>query len=192
MSLRWLPNAISFFRIALIAPVVLFIGSGRYMEALILFVVAGLSDGLDGLLARRFDWHTRLGALLDPIADKFLTAATFLTLAYTGQIPVWLAAVVVVRDLVIIGGATAYNYLIAPVEGEPTLISKINTALEILFVVTVLSQAAFGWPGATTVTVLGAGRAGDGGRQRFRLRAGLVTARAQCPARRWGSGCVRN
>lgn len=94
--------------------------------------------------------------MLDPIADKFLIAATYATLAYAGQIPVWLAAMVVLRDLVIIGGATAYNFLIAPVQGEPTRISKVNTALELTFVVAVLSLAAFGWPNETVVTVLGA------------------------------------
>ena len=157
MSLRWLPNAISLVRIALIVPIVLLIEEGRSAEALALFFVAGFSDGLDGFLARRFDWHTRLGGLLDPIADKLLIACAYVTLAYTAQIPVWLAAVVVLRDLVIIGGATAYNFLIGPLEGEPTRISKLNTALELLLVVAVLSRSAFDWPTAIAITVLGAG-----------------------------------
>lgn len=157
MSLHWLPNAISLFRIALIVPVVLFIEDGRYAEALLLFFLAGFSDGLDGFLAKRFGWHTRLGALLDPIADKLLIAGTYLTLAHIGQIPVWLAGVVVLRDVIIIGGATAYNILIAPVQGEPTRISKLNTALELLFVVSVLCRAAFAWPQPIVVTMLGAG-----------------------------------
>ena len=157
MSLRWLPNTISLFRIALIIPIVLLIEEGRPAEALLLFFIAGFSDGLDGFLAKRFDWHTRLGALLDPIADKFLVAGTYITLAYVEQIPSWLAAVVVLRDVVIIGGATAYNILIAPVQGEPTRISKLNTALELLFVVIVLCRAAFGWPAQIVVTILGAG-----------------------------------
>lgn len=157
MTLRWLPNAISFFRIALIAPVIYSILDERYVVALALFFVAGFSDGVDGFLAKRFDWHTRLGALLDPIADKLLTASSYVTLALVGQIPVWLASVVVLRDLVIIGGATAYNFLIAPVQGEPTRISKINTALELTFVVCVLSGAGLSWPNATVITVLGAG-----------------------------------
>ncbi len=157
MSLRWLPNAISLFRIALIVPVVLFIEDGRYALALALFFVAGFSDGLDGYLAKRFAWHTRLGALLDPVADKLLIAATYVTLAYAGHMPIWLASIVVLRDLVIIGGAAAYNFLIAPVEGQPTRVSKLNTALELLFVVGVLGRAAFGWPDSLTITVLGAG-----------------------------------
>ena len=157
MSLRWLPNAISLFRIALIVPVVLFIDDGRFTEALALFAVAGFSDGLDGFLAKRFGWHTRLGALLDPVADKLLIAATYVTLAYTDQIPVWLTAIVVLRDLVIIGGAAAYNFFIAPVQGEPTRISKLNTALELLFVVCVLGHAAISWPDPLVITLLGAG-----------------------------------
>ena len=156
MSLRWLPNAISLLRIALIAPILLSILRGDYGWALALFLVAGFSDGVDGYLAKRFDWHTRIGALLDPIADKLLMAGTFATLAYTGHIPVWLAAIVIARDVIIIGGATAYNFLIKPVQGEPTRISKLNTALELLFLVSVLGHAGFGWPDEITTTVLGA------------------------------------
>jgi cardiolipin synthase len=156
MSLRWLPNAISLFRIALVVPILLLIVEGRYEVALILFFVAGFSDGVDGYLAKRFDWHTRLGALLDPIADKLLVAGTFLILVYTDHVPVWLAAIVILRDVVIVGGAAAYNFLVGPVEGEPTRISKLNTALELLFVLFVLSRAAFGWPADISITVLGA------------------------------------
>ncbi len=156
MSFRWLPNAISLLRIALVAPILLFIVDGQYGYALALCFVAGFSDGVDGYLAKRFDWHTRIGALLDPIADKLLVAGTFMALVYTGHIPLWLAALVIVRDVVIVGGATAYNFLIRPVEGEPTRISKLNTALQLLFLVFVLSRAAFGWPDQITITVLGA------------------------------------
>jgi cardiolipin synthase len=156
MNLRWLPNAISMLRIALIAPILWSIAHNRFEEALILFFIAGFSDGLDGYLAKRFNWHTRVGALLDPIADKLLVAGTFITLVYTGHAPFWLAAIVVLRDLVIIGGATAYNFLIGPVEGEPTRISKLNTALELLFILFALSRAGFSWPAEITITLLGA------------------------------------
>jgi len=156
MSLRWLPNAISLFRIALVVPILLLIVEERYDVALILFFVAGFSDGLDGYLAKRFDWHTRLGALLDPIADKLLVAGTFVILVYTDHIPVWLAVIVILRDVIIVGGAAAYNFLVGPVEGEPTRISKLNTALELLFVLFVLSHAAFGWPADISITVIGA------------------------------------
>ena len=156
MSFRWLPNAISLLRIALVAPILLLIIRGSFGWALILFFVAGFSDGIDGYLAKRFDWHTRLGALLDPIADKLLVAGTFVTLAYMQHIPVWLAAIVIARDVIIIGGATAYNFLIKPVQGEPTRISKLNTALELLFLLSVLGRAGFDWPDEITTTVLGA------------------------------------
>ena len=74
MSLRWLPNAISLLRIALVIPILLLIINARYGSALALCFVAGFSDGVDGYLAKRFDWRTRIGALLDPIADKLLVA----------------------------------------------------------------------------------------------------------------------
>jgi cardiolipin synthase len=156
MSLRWLPNAISLLRIALVAPILLFIVGGRFELALILFFVAGFSDGVDGYLAKRFNWHTRLGALLDPIADKVLVAGTFLILVYTGHAPVWLTAIVILRDVIIVGGAAAYSFFVGPIEGEPTRISKLNTALELLFILFVLSRAAFGWPAEITITVVGA------------------------------------
>lgn len=157
MSLRWLPNAISLMRIALVLPVVVLMLEGHFEQAIVLFFIAGFSDGLDGYLAKRFDWHTRLGGILDPVADKLLVASAFITLVYTGHVPVWLAALVVLRDVIIVGGATAYNFLVGPVEGEPTRISKLNTALELLYVLLVLSRAAFAWPPQAAVTVLGAG-----------------------------------
>jgi cardiolipin synthase len=157
MSLRWLPNAISLLRIALVVPIVWLMLDGRFEQAIVLFFIAGFSDGLDGWLAKHYGWHTRLGGILDPVADKLLVASAFITLVCTGHVPVWLAALVVLRDVVIVGGATAYNFLIGPVEGEPTRISKLNTALELLYVLFVLSRAAFSWPPEAVVTVLGAG-----------------------------------
>lgn len=156
MSLSWLPNAISILRIALIAPILILILKGSFAWALALFCLAGFSDGLDGYLAKRFSWHTRLGALLDPIADKLLVAGLFITLAYTQDIPVWLAAVVIVRDVVIVTGAMVYNFFVRPVEGEPSRVSKLNTALQLLFLLFVISRAGFGWPEPIALTVLGA------------------------------------
>jgi cardiolipin synthase len=156
MSLNWLPNAISILRIALVAPILMLIIQGSFGWALALFWLAGFSDGVDGYLAKRFSWHTRLGALLDPIADKLLVAGLFITLAYTGDIPVWLAATVILRDVVIVVGATAYNFLVRPVQGEPTRVSKLNTALQLLFLLFVISRAGFGWPEEITLTILGA------------------------------------
>lgn len=156
MSLSWIPNAISLLRIALVVPILTLMLRGEYGWALALFFFAGFSDGLDGFLAVRFDWKTRLGGLLDPVADKLLVAGMFITLAWVGLAPAWLAALVVLRDIVIFGGAVAYNFLIEPVEGEPTRISKLNTVLELLFLLFVISHAAFGWPDPIATTVLGA------------------------------------
>lgn len=156
MSLSWLPNAVSLLRIGLVVPILLLILRGDYAWALLLFFAAGFSDGVDGYLAKRFDWHTRLGALLDPVADKLLVAGTFITLACMNVIPVWLASAVILRDVVIVGGAIAYNFMVGPVEGEPTRISKLNTALQLLFLSLVLCRAGFDWPDRISITVLGA------------------------------------
>lgn len=156
MSLRWLPNAISLLRILLVAPILLLILHDKFAWALALFFVAGFSDGIDGYLANRYGWHTRLGALLDPVADKLLVAGTFITLTFMQLIPVWLTVIVILRDVVIVGGAAAYNFIVRPVQGEPTRISKLNTALQLLFLLFVLSRAGFGWPQEISITVLGA------------------------------------
>mgnify|MGYP002622233547 CR=1 FL=1 len=157
MSLRWLPNAISILRIALIPPILYLVVQRDFEPALVLFVLAAASDGIDGWLAKRYGWFTRLGALLDPIADKLLIAGLFVVLTAGGYLPLWLAVLVILRDVVIVGGATAYNFLVRPVEGEPTRISKLNTAFELLLVLFVLSRAALGWPPDISITVLGAG-----------------------------------
>ncbi len=177
MTFSWLPNAISLLRIALVAPILLLILQGDFGWALALFVIAGFSDGLDGYLAVRFGWATRLGGLLDPAADKLLITGMFITLAVTQHIPVWLAAIVILRDLVIVGGAMAYNFLVKPVPGEPTRISKLNTALQMLFVLFVLSRAGFDWPDKITITVLGASILDHGSDQWCRLRLVLVATR---------------
>lgn len=144
-------------RIVLVGPILWLIVAGHYPAALLLFLFAGVTDVVDGYLAKQFGWRTRLGALLDPIADKLLIAGLFVTLVYTGDIPFWLAAVVIIRDAVIIAGATFYHFLIGPVDGEPTRVSKLNTALELLFVLLVLGRAAFDWPPLASITVVGAG-----------------------------------
>lgn len=156
MSLHWLPNAISVLRIVLVVPILYLITLHQYSLALLLFFVAGISDGLDGLLARTFNWRSRAGALLDPLADKLMMAGSFAALWFTGLLPLWLALLVIARDLLIVVGAIFYNFLIKPVEGEPTRISKLNTAFELLLVFSVLARAAYGWPDPVVVVVLGA------------------------------------
>ena len=142
MKARHIPNLICVFRILLVMPVVLSLLHADYLLALLLFALAGASDGLDGFLARRFDWRSRLGAIVDPLADKLLMLCSYSTLAYLGLLPLWLVALVLGRDLVIVLGALAYHRLRGGVEMAPTGISKLNTLLQILLVVAVMAQAA--------------------------------------------------
>ncbi len=140
-SARDIPNIISVLRIFLTIPVMFFLLQQQYTLALILFAVAGISDGLDGFLAKHFGWESRLGGLLDPLADKALLVTSFLVLGATGLIPVWLVVLAVCRDLVIIGGALYYNFAVEEVQPTPTLISKLNTVLQILLVILVTMHA---------------------------------------------------
>ena len=156
MSLSWLPNAISISRIALIVPILWLFVNEQFGWALGLFLGAGLSDGIDGYLAKKYHWDTRLGAFLDPAGDKLLIAWSYGTLAFLGYIPVWLAFIVIFRDVVIVAGSFMYHYLVRRLEGEPTRISKLNTGLEFVFLVLVIWKAGYDWPDDITITVLGA------------------------------------
>lgn len=109
--------------------------------ALGLFAVAGFSDALDGFLARRFNWRSRLGSILDPLADKGLMILTLLMMVLKDMMPIALVAIIILRDLVILAGATAFHFRTRKLEMQPSVISKINTALQILLVVLVLWDA---------------------------------------------------
>ncbi|SFK44992.1 CDP-alcohol phosphatidyltransferase family protein [Methylophaga sulfidovorans] len=140
MSLRDIPNLISLLRILLVIPVVLALLDERYVLALILSAIAGISDGIDGFLAKHFHWQSRLGSILDPIADKLLLVASFATLAWTGLIPMWLLWLVLARDIIIVCGGLIYHYTIGEFELLPLWSSKINTALQILLVLLVIIE----------------------------------------------------
>lgn len=156
MKLKHIPNLICVARIVLVAPIVWSLLEGRYALALGLIVLAGMSDALDGYLARTFDWRTRLGGLLDPAADKLLMFASFVTLTWIGLVPIWFTAIVVGRDLVIIGGTIAYRFLVGPFEGEPTRASKLNTVFQILFILLAINHRWLGWPTIAWLEALGA------------------------------------
>jgi cardiolipin synthase len=153
----YIPNLICGVRIVLVAPIVFSLLSGDFLSALVLIFVAGLSDALDGFLAKNFRWRTRLGGILDPLADKLLLVSVMLTLTWLGLSPVWLACVVIGRDLIIVTGATVYNFLIGPVEPDPSLISKLNTGFQLLYMLFVISHQAFSWPENISILVIGAG-----------------------------------
>ena len=136
--MRQLPNAITIVRIVLIAPTAWCLAYGEYGTALVLMAIAGGSDAVDGALARRYSWTTKFGAFADPLADKLLVGVTFMILVFQGHIPVWLVVIVIVRDVVILGGALVYRLLFEYVEIAPTFISKANTAMQIGMLIVVL------------------------------------------------------
>ena len=141
MRLRDIPNIISILRVILVIPIVYLLIKQEFGYALILFALAGLSDGLDGFLAKYFGWQSRLGALLDPLADKALLMTSFLVLGGLGLLPVWLVALVIFRDLLIVGGALSYHFRVENLEADPSISSKINTLVQILLVILVVCDA---------------------------------------------------
>lgn len=124
----------------LVVPVVWTMLQYEFQLALFLFAIAGISDGLDGFLAKKYDWQSRLGSILDPIADKLLLVASFATLSYMGYLPWWLFALVICRDLLIVVGALSYHKVFGSFELKPLWSSKINTLLQILLVLLVMVQ----------------------------------------------------
>jgi len=154
LSLRDIPNLISLFRIVLVAPVVWALGTEQFVLALLLFAVAGISDGLDGFLAKHFHWESRLGSILDPIADKLLLVATFATLTWLGLLPLWLLWLVLGRDIIIISGGLAYHYYLGQFDLSPLWSSKINTTLQIALVLLVMIQQQW-LPGLDKVVTVG-------------------------------------
>lgn len=136
-----IPNLISFLRIMLTLPIVWLLFEQEFTYALMLFAVAGFSDGLDGFLAKHYHWQSYLGGLLDPLADKALLMSSFLVLGGLGLIPIWLVILVIFRDLTIMGGALYYHFSIEEVDAAPTLISKLNTLLQIVLVLLVVTNA---------------------------------------------------
>jgi cardiolipin synthase len=143
--LAQLPNALSLARLACAPAMVWAIVASEHAAAFWIFLSAGVSDALDGFLARRFNLHSVLGAYLDPIADKTLLVTTYVMLAIYGWLPVWLVALVVFRDLLIVGGALLVRIVTHSLSMQPMMISKINTAAQIILAVWVLAGLAFAW-----------------------------------------------
>ena len=140
--LRQVPNAITVVRGLLIPVIGALLVEQRYTEAFWTLLASALSDLIDGHIARRFNARTRFGAIADPVTDKLTMLTVTLLLAAQGLLPLWLAIAIVIRDLVIVSGAVAYQRLIGPVEMAPTRLSKGNTALEFTALAAVLIDAA--------------------------------------------------
>lgn len=156
MSLRQLPNAICVARIALVVPIAITLLDRDFVATLWLFALAAFSDGLDGYLAKRFGWTTELGKFLDPLADKLLLVTVFITLAVAGLTPTWLAVIVVARDVVIGAGAAIYSRVFGPLRGRATVISKINTGVQILYVLGLVASLGLGVPPRPVIVTLAA------------------------------------
>ena len=140
--MRHLPNLICLGRIALIWPINVALINGNYDFALLLFALAGVSDGLDGFLAKHFGWTSELGKILDPVADKLLLISVFVIGTSLDLVPWWLTLTAVTRDLMIIVGAIALRLWVGPLRGYPSVLSKINTLLQLAYLFGVITHAA--------------------------------------------------
>lgn len=151
-----IPNLITLARILLVPVVVWAIASHAMLAAFALFLAAGVSDAVDGFLAKRFRMTTVLGAYLDPLADKALIMSIYVTLGINGEMPGWLVILVVSRDIMIIG-AVVLSWLVgSPIKVKPLLVSKLNTAAQIAFACVVLGSLGFGFEAhALTLVLMG-------------------------------------
>ncbi len=144
-----IPNLITLGRILLVPVVVWAIASGEMRFAFLLFLVAAISDAVDGFLAKRFGMTTELGAYLDPLADKVLIVSIYLTLGFNGIIPRWIVILVVSRDIMIVGAILLSWLVDKPVTVKPLAVSKLNTAVQIVYAGLVLASFGFaldaGW-----------------------------------------------
>jgi cardiolipin synthase (CMP-forming) len=139
-----LPNSISLGRLLLVPAAAWLIINGRCGIAFWIVVAAGISDALDGFVAKRFDRRTRLGAVLDPAADKAMLISVYIALGVTQQVLPWLVVLVVFRDIMIVGGFLLIQVIAAPKHYDPLYISKINTGVQITFAGFVLARAGLG------------------------------------------------
>ena len=138
-----IPNLITLGRILLVPVVVWAITAGELQIAFLLFLTAGVSDAIDGYLAKRFGMVTALGAYLDPLADKAMMVSIYVALGITGAIPRWLVILVVSRDIMIVGGVMLSWLVGSPVKVKPLLVSKINTVAQVVFACLVLASLGF-------------------------------------------------
>ena len=155
-SPRHIPNVISAIRILLVAPIAVALADRQLVTTILLFGVAALSDAADGFLAKRYGWQSELGAVLDPAADKLLLVTVFITLAYLKLVPLWLMAVAVARDVIIVLGVLLYRYWFGPLNVRASVVSKFNTLCQAAFILAVVGREEFSIPPAWVALVLGA------------------------------------
>jgi cardiolipin synthase len=181
-ALRFVPNLICLARVALIWPILSLLAVHDYGWAAVCFFIAGVSDLADGYIAKRFGWTSELGKWLDPLADKCLLITVFVVAAWAGLVPRWLTAVVVTRDMMIALGALTYLAWLGPLEGHPTFASKLNTLVQLAYLLGVLMFKAIGFPPVmllelgTVVTLLMTVLSGVGYVIEYARRAGRAPA----------------
>ncbi|MBI5892895.1 MAG: CDP-alcohol phosphatidyltransferase family protein [Deltaproteobacteria bacterium] len=147
-----IPNLLTISRILLVPVFIIFIINNEFDKALLIFIIAGLTDSIDGLIARLFNQKTQLGAYLDPAADKLLLMSAYITLAIKNILPNWLSVIVVSRDVIILLGIVVLVLMNKEVKIKPSIISKITTALQILTVIFVILTA--GAPSAVILPLI--------------------------------------
>lgn len=143
-ALILLPTALTVGRLFAVPLTIAWMLEGDYRGAFVVFACAGISDWLDGWLARRLDARTEIGAYLDPIADKILLTSVFILLGHQGLVPEWLVILVVFRDVLIVGGVMLFHTAAIKVTMAPLLISKFNSLVQLLYAGWVLAQLGFG------------------------------------------------
>ncbi len=141
-----LPNLISLLRLCLVPLAIWLMLSDHYLGAFWVFIAAGVSDAIDGFIAKHFDVRTTLGGYLDPLADKALLTSVYVTLGYEDHIEDWLVILIVFRDVLIIGGAILYQTLTQALTMQPLWISKINTVAQIMLAALLLGLLGYEIP----------------------------------------------
>ncbi len=137
------PNTLTVLRIILVPIIIICLIQGQHLSALLLFIIAGITDGLDGFFARILKQKSVLGSYLDPLADKALISSSFIALAVMGGIPAWLTVIVISRDFIILLGISVLTLLSIPFEVRPTMVSKMTTAFQLLAIFLVLLLSTF-------------------------------------------------
>jgi len=152
--LQNLPNILTVFRMLAVIPLVYWLLIGAYQPALLLAFIAGMSDWVDGVLARRYGWTSRFGGIVDPLADKLMLVSLTLTLAYLDEFPLWLAVLILLRDVIIVTGGVIYQRWFGRVDVAPTRLGKWNTALLILLVLLIMLRLNQIQPEVASINIL--------------------------------------
>jgi cardiolipin synthase len=143
--IKQIPNMLTTLRLMLAIPISWLILNGDYALVLWVAAFAGFTDGVDGAIARKLDAASRYGGIVDPLADKLLLGCIFVSLAVVGHVPWWVAAIVVLRDFIIVTGAVSYHFLYGAYEAEPSMLGKLSTLLQIVFAILVLTAQLTPW-----------------------------------------------